>query len=107
MIARLIVETMLDGPPEKWVPPELPPPVAPKPYDHSVLDTHDLALEYIEGEVGRFDWTHNWPQHKKKHGELLPEKIGAWLHCIGIRHDPVAIIDFIDNELMNRQGKWL
>lgn len=69
--------------------------------------TQDLALEYIEGEVGRFDWEHNWPQHKKRHGDALREKVAAWLSTFEIDHDPQAIIDYIDNELMKRPGKWL
>jgi hypothetical protein len=107
MIARLIVETLLDGPPDTWLPPELPPPVAYQPDHDPVLDTQDLALEYIEGEVGRLDWEHNWPQHKKLHGDALKEKVAAWLHCFNISHDPQAIIDYIDNELTKRPGKWL
>ncbi len=105
MIARLIVETLLDGP--QVMPPELPPWVEEQDGYDPKLDTVDLALEYIEGEVGRHDWEHNWKQHKAKHGNNLHEKVAAWLEHYGIDHDPFAIIRYINDELMMRPGKWM
>lgn len=105
--AEFIVEALLDGPPETWLPPDLPPPVAYQPKPDMSFITQDLALEYIEDEVGRIDWAHNWPQHKKLHGDSLKEKVAAWLSSYDIAHDPQSIIDYIDNDLMKRSGKWL
>lgn len=105
MIARLIVETLLDGP--QIMPPDLPPWTEEKPFDGTALSTEELALEYIEGEVGRHDWQHNWPQHKAKHGGSLKEKVAAWLKHFEVDHDPDAIVRYIDDELMMRPGKWL
>jgi hypothetical protein len=105
MIARLIVETLLDGP--QVLPPELPPWVEEDEGYDPKLDTHDLALEYIEGEVGRFDHQHNWQQHKAKHGKNLREMVAAWLKHYEVDHDPDAIISYINDELMMRPGKWL
>lgn len=105
MDAKLIVEALLDGP--QVLPPDLPPWVdEPEGYDEA-LDTHDLALEYIEGEVGRHDWEHNWKQHKSQNGKALREKVQAWLRHYEIDHDPDAIIRYIDDELMLRPGKWI
>ena len=101
----MIVEVLLDGP--QVMPPELPPwEEEDEGYDPK-LDTHDLALEYIEGEVGRHDFEHNWPQHKAKHGNSLKEKVAAWLRHYETDHDPDAIIHYIDDELMLRPGKYL
>lgn len=105
MLARIIVETLLDGP--QVMPPDLPPWVEDDEGYDSKLDTHDLALEYIEGEVGRFDYLHNWPQHKRLHGNNLREKVAAWLKHYEVDHDPDAIISYINDELMMRPGKWL
>lgn len=111
MLARLIVETLLDGP--QMMPPDLPPWVEDKEgYDKS-LDTEDLAAEYIEGEVGRRDWIHNWPQHKSQHGNSLREKVMAWLKLYEIDHDPDALISAIDtrfdqlSQAKDSQKKWL
>ena len=106
MLARIIVETLLDGP--QVMPPDLPPWVEEESgYDKS-LDTEELAAEYIEGEVGRHDWSHNWPQHKSKHGNSLREKVQAWLNLYEIDHDPDALIAAIDAKLKkDSDQKWL
>lgn len=70
------------------------------------LTTQDLALDYIEGEVGRHDWTHNWKQHKTQHGEALKEKVSQWLNHYEIDHDPQGIIDYIDSTVATKSGKW-
>ena len=88
------------------LPPDLPTEVRPELLDPR-LATQDIALEYIEGEIGRHDWEHNWQDHKKRHGRNLREKIAAWLQHFEIDHDPQGIIDYIDDELMMRPGKWL
>lgn len=106
MLARIIVETLLDGPQE--MPPDLPPWVEEEEGYHKSLDTEDLAAEYIEGEVGRHDWTHNWTQHKSKHGKDLRAKVMAWLKLYEIDHDPDAIISAIDAKVKkDHQNKWL
>ena len=96
---------MLDGP--QVLPPDLPPWVDEEVGYDPKLDTHDLALEYVEGEVGRHDYQHNWQQHKSKHGQNLRERVAAWLRHYEVDHDPEAIISYIDDELMVRPGKWL
>lgn len=106
MIARLIVEALLDGP--QVLPPELPPWVEEQAGYDKTLDTEDLAAEYIEGEVGRHDWAHNWPQHKSKHGKDLRNKVMAWLKLYEIDHDPDALIAAIDAKFSrDHQQKWL
>lgn len=105
--AELIVEALLDGKPGKVeLPPDLPDFSEPEPLS-PVLNTHDLALDYMEGEVGRHDWKRNWSDHRKRHGDKLREKVAAWLKHYEIDHDPQGIIDYIDGDLSSRDGKWL
>lgn len=107
-LAQMLVEQMLDGQPiisTPVLPPDLPTAVRAEPLDPKWA-TQDIALEYIEGEVGRHDWEHNWQDHKTKN-QNLRERIAAWLQHYEIDHDPQAIIDYIDNELLMHPGKWL
>lgn len=67
----------------------------------------DIALEYMEGEVGRHDWKRNWKDHKSRHGESLKDRVAAWLKHFEIDHDPQGLIDYIDGELSLQDGKWL
>ena len=103
----LIVEAMLDGTatvPD--LPSALPDLVQDTPLD-SRWALQDIALEYMEGEVGRHDWKRNWADHKKRHGESLKDKVAAWLRHFEIDHDPQGLIDYIDGELSLQDGKWL
>jgi len=106
MTPELIVEAMLDGK-TPWIPPDLPDPVPDTVGYDPELDTQELALEYVEDEVGRLDFEHNWPQHKKQHGGKLHSRVLDWLFRYEIDHDPQAIIDYIDNKLIKRSGPWI
>lgn len=103
-VAQVIVEAMLDGATE--TPAQLPDLVQDEPL-HPQWALQDIALEYMEGEVGRHDWKRNWQDHKKRHGESLKDKVAAWLKHYEIDHDPQGLIDYIDGELSMREGKWL
>lgn len=105
MLAKLIVEALLDDP-KKWMPPDLPSPVEKPPFDETPFATEDHAIDYLESEVGRHDWQHNWPQHKKNHGKALRDKVLAWLRHYEIDHDPDAIINYLDDMHKMRPGKW-
>ncbi|MHC4332494.1 MAG: hypothetical protein ACYSUV_01940 [Planctomycetota bacterium] len=93
--------------PQKWAPPDLPVSIEATPFDNTPFDTSDLAAEYIEGEVGRHDWQHNWPQHKNNNGKALREKVLAWLRHYEVDHDPDAIIKYLDDMHKMRPGKWV
>lgn len=67
-------------------------------------DTEDLALTFVEEEVGRFDWSANW-RTLKESGAALP-KIRAWLDVLRIDHDPEAIARCIDQLDAARRGRW-
>lgn len=98
---------MLDGTTEVPIlPPELPDLGQDEPLD-SRWTVQDAALEYIEGEIGRHDWKHNWEDHKKRHGERLKDYVASWLRHFEMDHDPQGLIDFIDGDLTQQDGKWL
>ena len=105
--AQLIVEAMLDGSTTVPVmPTELPQLLVDVPLDPRWI-TQDIALDYMENEIGRHDWRRNWQEHKNTHGDRLKEKVAEWLKHFEIDHDPQGLIDYIDGELSMREGKWL
>lgn len=65
----------------------------------------DVALDYVENEVGRHDWSANWQKLKQKHPDMK-SKIQAWLQRYEIDHDPQGLIDFLDRMVTTRPGKW-
>lgn len=103
--AKLLVEAMLAGDTTPVMPVDLPEPGHPDPLD-ARWDNEDLALEYIEGEVGRHDWQRNWKDHSGRHGDKLRSVIQAWLDRYEIDHDPQGLIDFIEKDLLSRPGRW-
>jgi hypothetical protein len=64
----------------------------------------DLAVSFIEDDLGRHDWENNWKTLKNK--GAVQERIQAWLQLYEIDHDPQAIAEYIDNLLITRPGKW-
>jgi hypothetical protein len=71
-------------------------------------DTDDIAYEFIEQEVGRFDWRNNWPKFKANYAtpKELERRVQAWLDYCGIDYDPKEIINFLDDMVTNRNGRW-
>ena len=68
-------------------------------------ETEDLALLFVEEEVGRFDWRNNW--QKIRAAGVALQRIEAWLKAIKSGHDPDKIIEFIDRMARERSGRWL
>lgn len=71
----------------------------------SPADTEDLALSFMEEEVGRIDWAHNWP--KVKATGNARSRVQNWLDALQIEHDPDAIISYLDGLVAGRSGRWL
>lgn len=71
-------------------------------------DTEDLALEFMEQEVGRHDWKANWPKFKANQGDeaAVLRKVQAWLNYMGIEYDPREIVQFLDQMVEKRNGIW-
>jgi len=72
-------------------------------------DTEDLALDFMESEVGRHRWNKNWPKWKEQFQDenALRQRINSWLKYIQVEHDPQEIIDYLDRMVENQVGKWL
>lgn len=68
-------------------------------------DTEDLALLFIEEEVGRFDWKNNWPKVKES-GDIR-QRVANWLSALQIEHDPDEIVSHLDKLVAERSGRWL
>jgi hypothetical protein len=67
-------------------------------------DPDDLALDYVENEVGRFDWMNNWPKHKEQ--RPIRDRVAAWLERLQAQADPDDIIRRIDDLVTKRPGRW-
>lgn len=72
-------------------------------------DTEDLALSFLENEVGRHSWQRNWPKWKEqfKDQNALLKRIQRWLNYIQVDHNPQEIVDYLDRMMEERLGKWL
>jgi len=68
-------------------------------------DTEDLALSFMEDEVGRFDWANNWA--KVKELGTARQKVQEWLNALQIEHDPDEIVSYLDKMVAERSGRWL
>jgi len=71
----------------------------------SSVDTEDLALSFMEEEVGRFDWANNWA--KIKESGTARQKIQDWLDALHIEHSPDDISSYLDKLTSERPGRWL
>lgn len=69
------------------------------------VDTEDLALLFMEEEVGRFDWVNNWP--KLKQTTDVRQRVQDWLNALQIEHNPDEIISYLDRLIAERSGRWL
>jgi hypothetical protein len=75
-----------------------------------ILDTEEpdspeeIAADFIENEVGRFDWTNNWAAIKAQEDPVA--KVRAYLLIYDLRGDPVEIVNIIDRMAQNNPGKW-
>ena len=67
-------------------------------------DTEDLALQFMEDEVGRFDFRNNWAKVKEK-GDLR-QRIREWLDVLHADGNPDEIVDYLDRLVAERAGNW-
>lgn len=65
----------------------------------------DLALSFMEEEVGRFDWANNW--EKIKQDSNVVQRVQEWLNALQIEHDPQEIVSYLDQMTADRVGRWL
>jgi hypothetical protein len=71
---------------------------------HSV-DTEDLACQFMEDEVGRFDFRNNWK--KLKETQNVRQRIQQWLEALNVDGNPEEIIAYLDKLVAERAGNWL
>lgn len=71
-------------------------------------DDADLAAEFVEQEVGHYDWRTNWPKFKARYPttEALTQRVRAWLDDMHIDHEPSAVVAHIDRMVDGPAGKW-
>ena len=70
----------------------------------SPVDTEDAALQFIEDEVGRFDFRNNWAKVKEKGG--VRQRIQQWLEALNADGNPDEIIEYLDRLVVDRAGNW-
>ena len=75
------------------------------PKRRTVLETEDIAADFVEQELGRHDWMHNWPVYKSKHADVRT-RIAEWLKNAGYEADPADIEKTIERMLLMRPGRW-
>lgn len=68
-------------------------------------DTEDLALTFIEEEVGRFDWKNNWPKIKEQ--GTARQRVQDWLNAIQVEHNADEIVSYLDKMVAGRSGRWV
>jgi len=71
-------------------------------------EDEDLAVEFMEQEVGRLDWRTNWPKFKERYPtpEALHERVRQWLDYMQIDHDPAGVVRHLDEMVTRMVGKW-
>jgi len=68
------------------------------------VDTEDLACQFVEEEVGRFDFRTNWAKVKEK-GDVR-QRIQQWLEALNTEGNPDEIIEYLDRLVADRAGNW-
>lgn len=64
----------------------------------------DLALDFLEQEVGRHDWKNNWKDIRSE----AHERVTAWFKRIGLNGvDPSPVISKIDHLSTTLYGTWI
>ena len=70
----------------------------------SAFDVESAACNYIEQEVGRYDWKANWEHHRQQPD--TETKVQAWLDHYEYGGTAAEVIAFIDGTMMQAEGKW-
>jgi len=69
-----------------------------------LVDTEDLALQFVEEEVGRFDFRNNWAKLKETNN--VRQRIQQWLEALNVQGNPDDIIAYLDKLVVERAGNW-
>lgn len=67
-------------------------------------DVADIAADFVENEIGRFDWVNNWSVVRGR--ENVVGLVQAYLTKYGMAADPTAVVAEIDQMAQNNPGRW-
>jgi len=67
-------------------------------------DAIEIAADFIEDEVGRFDWQSNWKTLKSKVNII--DKVQAYLKNYGLTANAQEIVNIIDSMSADNPGRW-
>ena len=68
------------------------------------LAIDEIAADFVEEEIGRYDWRANW-QSRSKSGDIHAQ-ISQWLGRHGLNADPLSIIQTLDRWARKRPKRW-
>lgn len=68
-------------------------------------DVEDMALSFVEGELGRHDWQNNWKTAKAQ-GTAMP-RLEAWLRVMDSGAASTEVYAYLDKLVDSRSGRWL
>jgi len=80
--AKLIVEVLLDD----------------------EVSVGDIAADFIEDEVGHYDWVNNWNVVRARENPVV--MVQAYLDRYGLVSDAQAVADTIDRMAQDNPGRW-
>lgn len=69
------------------------------------VDTDDLALTFVEDEIGRFDFSKNWEAAKRRGN--MQERIRIWLDKLNVDTPADELMNAIDRLVTSRPGRWV
>jgi len=67
-------------------------------------DVADIAADFVENEIGRFDWVNNWSVVRGKRDVVA--MVQQYLTKYGLTADPVAVVAQIDQMASENPGRW-
>lgn len=67
-------------------------------------DTAEIAADFIENEVGRFDWVNNWQVIRGREDPVA--MVQAYLARYGLVANAQEIVNSIDQMAQDNPGRW-
>jgi len=64
----------------------------------------EIAADFMEDEVGRFDWITNWQVIREREDPVA--KVQAYLDEYGIAANAQEIVNYIDRMVTENPGRW-
>lgn len=64
----------------------------------------DIAADFIEDEVGHYDWVNNWNVVRSRKDPV--QMVQEYLDRYGLISDAQAIVNVIDEMAKNNPGRW-